>query len=61
MKKRKPDKAHKGDSGTFGFKRGLTAEKILGATNEPGELYLLVKVSRKKLMSQRDVSLVEGV
>ena len=49
MKKRKPDKAQKADSGTLGFKRGLTAEKILGATNEPGELYLLVKVSRKKL------------
>ena len=49
MKKRKPDKAQKGDSGTLGFSRGLTAEKILGATKDPGELYLLVKVSRKKL------------
>ena len=51
MKKRKPDKAQKGDSGTLGFRRGLTAEKILGVTKEPGELYLLVKVSRKTLES----------
>ena len=29
-----------------GFSRGLTAEKILGATRDPGELQLLVKVER---------------
>ena len=32
-----------------GFNRGLTAEKILGLTMDPGELHFLVKVSRKKL------------
>ena len=33
----------------YGFARGLTAEKIIGATQEPGELYLVVKVSRPDL------------
>ena len=27
-----------------GFSRGLNAEKILGVTNDPGELYFLIKV-----------------
>ena len=30
----------------MGFARGLTPEKIIGVTEEPGELHLLVKVSR---------------
>ena len=30
-------------SRTKGFYRGLTAEKILGVTNDPGELYFLIK------------------
>ena len=34
-----------------GFDRGLDPEKIIGATIEPGELYLLVKVSSPLLFS----------
>ena len=41
---------------SYGFERGLTAEKIIGATQEPGEPYLVVKVSRPHLSSSPSTS-----
>ena len=34
---KKPDTRHRG------FARGLTVEKVIGASNEPGELYFVIK------------------
>ena len=42
-KKKETKTAKKPDVRPKGFSRGLNAEKIIGATNDPGEVYFLIK------------------
>merc|ERR1719264_480388 len=42
-KKEKEKKKDKDENKPRGVARGLTAERIIGATNDPGELFFLIK------------------
>ena len=42
----------------IGFGRGLIPEKIIGVTEEPGELHLLVKVSTPLTSTQLDLEAI---